>query len=123
MGRNSWSDTKTLSQRIATEMIADSPGRYTVSSSKRARQGKIYIDYLRNKFGATAIAPYSTRARPTAAVATPVEWDELATLGSAAAFTVTNLPRRLDHQDRDPWADMLTTMQTITKDMLRILDT
>jgi bifunctional non-homologous end joining protein LigD len=117
-----WDEASRFALGIGKQMVARSPGRFTTSVSKAARRGKIYIDYLRNKFGATAIAPYSTRAKPTASVATPVEWAELTILSSAAAFTVTNLPRRLEHQARDPWAAMLTCQQTVTKAMLRVVD-
>jgi bifunctional non-homologous end joining protein LigD len=117
-----WSDAKRFAFQIGKQMVARSPGRFTTSSSKPARRGKIYIDYLRNTFGATAIAAYSTRSRPTASVATPIHWEEVTTIQNAAAFTVTNFPRRLETQPADPWAELLNTKQTITKAMLRAVE-
>ena len=114
----SWSELYQFASGLAARMEGASPGRYTTSSSKRARAGKIYIDYLRNSFGATSIAAYSTRARPGAGVATPVAWAELATLPAADCFTVRNINRRLLHQPVDPWAKMAEVRQTITKRML-----
>jgi bifunctional non-homologous end joining protein LigD len=84
-------------------MAADAPGLFTAIATKERRKGKIYLDYLRNARGATAIAPYSTRARPGAPVALPVAWDELAGLASAAAFTVPAVLRRLASGAPDPW--------------------
>ena len=63
--------------------------------AKAARKGRIFIDYLRNGRGATAIAPYSPRARGTAPVAVPVSWDELKTIPSASAFKLKDMGARL----------------------------
>ena len=68
--------------------------------------GKIFIDYLRNGRGATAVAPYSTRARSGAPVSTPLAWSELSASMRPDHFTVSNLPTRLAHLKSDPWADL-----------------
>ena len=75
--RASWEDLKALSKAFADALVREQPKRYIAQASKAKRAGKIYIDYLRNEKGATAIASYSTRARPGATVATPLTWDEL----------------------------------------------
>jgi bifunctional non-homologous end joining protein LigD len=99
-----WDDAKHFCRRIAEQMAAESPGRFTATIKKTARKGRIFVDYLRNSREATAIAPYSTRARPGATVSTPLSWEELGSQKTSNAFTVENLPKRLARLRRDPWA-------------------
>ncbi len=82
--------------------------------AKKARTGKIFVDYLRNQRGGTAIANYSTRARKGATVAVPLHWDELKGLKSAAPYSVKTLPARLKTLKRDPWEGFFKTRQSIT---------
>lgn len=112
--RQTWDELKEVSQRLAQGMAEDYPQSYTANMSKRARSGKIYIDYARNNRGATAVAPYSTRARPGAPVATPVAWDELTPNLRPDAFTVLNLADRLSGLSADPWGDMARVRQALT---------
>ena len=97
-----WPTLKRFTAAISERMAADRPDRYTANMAKTARRGRIYVDYLRNGMGATAVAAYSTRARPGAAVSTPLAWDEIGAV-RAGHFTVANLPKRLQFLDRDPW--------------------
>ncbi|MCG6156687.1 DNA ligase D [Rubinisphaera margarita] len=113
--RQDWDEVKTFSQRVAEEMVSASPDAYTATMSKKARTGKIYIDYQRNGRGATAIAAYSTRARAGAPVATPLTWDELPDIESSQAFTISNIRERLRSLNEDPWAELDTIRQSITK--------
>jgi bifunctional non-homologous end joining protein LigD len=83
-------------------MAADSPKRYLAMASKEARRGRIFVDYLRNGKGATAVAAYSTRARAEATVSTPLAWEELGPQMQSGRFTVGNLMHRLAHVP-DPW--------------------
>lgn len=99
-----WDEAKALTKRIASEMAKDAPDRYVATVSKKARDGRIYVDYLRNQRGATAVSAFSSRARPAAPVSVPVDWDELPSLGSGARFDVASLPGRLSALHRDPWA-------------------
>jgi bifunctional non-homologous end joining protein LigD len=87
-------------------MAKDTPTKYTAVLSKSARRGKIYVDYLRNGRGATAISAYSTRARAGAPVSTPLAWEELSPAVKPSHFTLDNLPTRLRHLGSDPWADI-----------------
>ncbi len=98
-----WDAAKNFSQKIALGMAADSPQRYVGKMTKALRKGKIFIDYFRNTREATSVAPYSTRARPGAAVSAPLSWEELGRTKSAADFTVLNLKKRFRN---DPWADI-----------------
>ena len=81
-----WDTVKLFSQVLATHLGRTQPDRFTASMSKSRRSGRIFIDWLRNERGATAIAPFSLRAREGAPVAVPVSWEELGRLKSARAF-------------------------------------
>ncbi|WP_420963549.1 DNA ligase D [Brucella sp. IR073] len=98
-----WTVVKAFTKALADSMAADSPERYVSTITKSKRRGKILVDYLRNQRGSTAIAPYSTRARPGAAVSAPLSWDELSPDIGPAHFTVLNMPTRLAALSEDPW--------------------
>jgi bifunctional non-homologous end joining protein LigD len=108
-----WDTVKRFAQSIAEQMAADAPRLYTANMAKKNRTGRIYVDYLRNGMGATAVAAYSTRARPGAAVSTPLAWDELGPGIRANHFTVENLPKRLPFLDRDPWEGLVSLRQEL----------
>ena len=99
-----WQAVKAFTKAMAQAMAADSPERFVATVTKAKRHGKILIDYLRNGRGATAVAPYSTRARPEAPVSMPLAWDELGPGLGPAYFTVANAPVRLAQLGTDPWA-------------------
>jgi bifunctional non-homologous end joining protein LigD len=99
-----WPAVKAFTKAIADGMAADDPRRYVSTITKAKRQGRILIDYLRNQRGTTAVAPYSTRARPGAPVSMPLAWDELGSVIGAAYFTVENAPKRLAATTDDPWS-------------------
>lgn len=93
--------------RDASELLARrDPERFTTARSKEERGGRLFLDYLRNAYGQTGVAPYAVRARPEAPVATPLDWNELydGELGPRS-YTVDNLFRRLG-QKEDPWRDI-----------------
>ena len=99
----SWDDVKAFARALAESMAKDSPDRYISVATKAKRKGLIFIDYLRNGRGATAVAPYSTRARPGAAVSMPLAWTELNDAIGPAYFTIENAPARLANLKSDPW--------------------
>lgn len=101
-----WDETKDFAHAMVLAMAADSPERYVSKMTKSIRGGKIFLDYLRNGRGATAIVAYSTRARPGATVSTPITWDELGPKLTPNKFTVLNIGRRLASLKKDPWADI-----------------
>ncbi len=88
--------------------------------AKRERSGRIFVDYLRNARGATAVAAYSTRARPEAGVSTPLAWSELDSIGSGDHFTLRNIDRRLQSLRTDPWADMAKAKQDAAGEKTRL---
>jgi bifunctional non-homologous end joining protein LigD len=117
-GKQTWDEVKAFSQALAEQLVKDVPDRYTSKMSKAGRKGKLFIDYLRNGRGATAVAAYSTRARSGATVSTPVEWDELRRL-TPGQFTVTTVPRRLQTLKHDPWKQFWNVRQSITQSARR----
>jgi bifunctional non-homologous end joining protein LigD len=108
-----WAAAKAFTASVAEAMAADHPDRYVATVAKRARRGRIYIDYLRNDRGSTAVAAYSTRSLPQASVSTPLAWDELAGGLRSDHFTVGNLRNRLAFLGRDPWHGFFDVKQRI----------
>jgi bifunctional non-homologous end joining protein LigD len=108
-----WAEAKAFAASVAEAMAADQPDRYVATAAKRARRGRVFIDYLRNDRGSTAVAPYSTRALPQASVSTPLEWNELSEGLRSDHFTVGNLRHRLGFLRRDPWQGFFTVRQQI----------
>jgi bifunctional non-homologous end joining protein LigD len=113
-----WDEVKGFTQAVAARLAREEPKRWVATMTKAKREGRIFVDYLRNGRGATSIAAYSTRARPGAPVSTPVAWEELDELPGAAAFTVANLRARLTSAP-DPWAGFGEVRQSITADARR----
>jgi bifunctional non-homologous end joining protein LigD len=110
-----WEPAKLICKSIAEAMAADSPGRFIARMTKSARREKIFVDYLRNGRGATAVAAYSTRARTGATVSTPLGWEELSDAVKSDHFRVDNLGRRLAQLRRDPWIDFFAVKQRLTR--------
>ena len=98
-----WDQVKQFAQSFAQVLEAMHPLEFVSVSSKARRGGKIYVDYLRNGRGATAVASYSLRGRPGAPVAMPLRWSELGKLKSAAQFDLHAALARLKRQRTDPW--------------------
>jgi bifunctional non-homologous end joining protein LigD len=98
-----WDTAKLFTQRIAAAMAADSPKLYLAKMTKSLRDSRIFIDYLRNSREATAVAPYSTRARPGAPVSTPVTWERLPRTIGGNDFTVRDIKKRIKN---DAWAEI-----------------
>jgi bifunctional non-homologous end joining protein LigD len=108
-----WEEVKAFAQSLAEAMANDAPERFVATMSKQVRAGRIFVDYLRNGRGATAVAAYSTRARPGAHVSTPLAWEELSPSLRPNHFSVDNLPRRLRHLREAPWPDFSQLDQTL----------
>ncbi|MDJ0511826.1 MAG: non-homologous end-joining DNA ligase [Methyloceanibacter sp.] len=116
-----WPAVKDFSRAVADSLVRQAPDRYTANPLKRSRTGKIFIDYLRNSRGNSAICNYSPRAKPGAPVAVPLRWRELAQLESGAPYTVKTLPTRLSRLKGDPWEGFFAERQTITPQARRAI--
>jgi bifunctional non-homologous end joining protein LigD len=93
---HSWNAHKDFSKRFAEALSMAEPERFIATMSKAKRKGKIFIDYLRNQRGATAVLPYSARARPGAPVAAPIAWGELKDFKDAHPWSIGDAKRLLD---------------------------
>jgi len=114
-----WGVVKGFAKAVADAMAAEHPRNFTANASKAKRKGKIYLDYLRNGRGATAIASYSLRAKPSFPVATPISWTELRGLSGADAFDRQSILPRLAALQADPWEDLRISARKITQKMRR----
>jgi len=109
-----WEDVKGFTKAVAEFLERTFPDRFTSKLLKISRRGKIFIDYLRNGEGATAVAAYSTRARANAPVSAPVAWDELSADLRFDRFNVANMPKRLKKVKADPWRDIADAAVSLT---------
>src|SRR5262249_33434786 len=99
-----WSECAAFARTFADDLAREAPEAFVATMSKAKRRGRIFLDHLRNVRGATSIAAYSTRARPSAPVSTPLTWEELSPRVSSERYTAANLRRRLASLPEDPWA-------------------
>jgi bifunctional non-homologous end joining protein LigD len=93
---HSWDMHKDFSSRFSRALAAAEPDRFTATMSKAKRKGRIFIDWLRNQRGATAVVPYSARARQNAPVAVPISWDELDGFANAQAFSIRDAAKLIE---------------------------
>jgi bifunctional non-homologous end joining protein LigD len=108
---------KDFSQAVVQHLARTIPSRFVAKSGASNRVGKIFVDYLRNGFGATTAAAFSARARPGLGVSMPVSWDQLPELKSGAQWTIATAREYLSFGREDPWADYAKCRQTLTKSM------
>ena len=107
-GSADWPKVKDFASRFSRAVAEAHPKRFTANMRKTERKGRIFLDWLRNERGATAVLPYSARARETASVAAPISWDELTKLENAKPFTVADadeLLRRAASRDLAGWGE------------------
>lgn len=115
-----WPVIKAFARALAEHFATGAPDRFVATMSKAKRTGRIFIDHFRNERGATAICPYSPRARENAPVAWPVTWDTLPACDSAATMTIANAADHLSQPD--PWADYEDKRNTLKATALKALN-
>jgi bifunctional non-homologous end joining protein LigD len=108
-----WPEIKLFCRGVAEEIEAQAPQLYLIRMTKADRVGKIFIDYLRNERGATAVAPWSPRARKGMPVAVPLSWDELLEQKKVPVFRVDDFAKWQERVAKDPWKKMAGVRQAI----------
>jgi DNA ligase D len=114
--RHSWDAMRSFARAFVESAARDAPRQFTANLAKKQRAGRIFIDHLRNIRGATAVAPYSLRAREGAPVATPLAWEELRRLKDPVNLNHATVPDRLSRLGRDPWQEMQYSAGVLTKE-------
>ncbi|MCD7058658.1 DNA ligase D [Pelagibacterium xiamenense] len=114
--RAGWDEVKAFSAGLAKKIAAEDPQTFIATASKAKRAGKIFIDYLRNERGSTAISPFSTRAGEGAPVAVPLDWNELDGIDKANAFSLEAAVDRA--RNAKPWMDYFELNQSVTRAMV-----
>jgi bifunctional non-homologous end joining protein LigD len=109
--RLDWELGKDFCKAICEDVASRSPSEFLTKMTKSARKGRIFLDYLRNGRGSTAIAPYSPRARLDAPIAMPLDWLELKKGVRSDSFHLTDVEKRLTPSFKDPWKDFFKTKQ------------
>jgi bifunctional non-homologous end joining protein LigD len=119
--RHGWELVKGFARAVAEDFARRAPEAFTATASKAARRGRIFVDYLRNSEGATAVVPYSARARPGLTVALPIAWEDVRRV-HPGDFTVQTMPELLARRKSDPWAGMRASKQRLPEDLAEMLN-
>jgi bifunctional non-homologous end joining protein LigD len=112
--RDDWDSVKAISRRIVEHMAETMPERFVARSGPKHRVGRIFVDYLRNGFGATTACAWSARARPGLGVSVTCDWDEIGALTSGAHWTIRNVRARIESRG-EAWSGYDATKQTTLK--------
>ncbi len=115
--RSPWDEARAFARAVAGRLEGADPDGYTTDSAKEKREGRVFIDYLRNARNATTIADWSPRARDGAPVAVPLDWAELSTRAKTSPRFGLGEARDRVERGQDPWEGFDRVRQSITKDM------
>jgi bifunctional non-homologous end joining protein LigD len=115
-----WPAIKAFCKAFAQNLSEREPDRFVANMSKAKRKGRMFVDYLRNERGSTAISPWSTRSREGAPVAVPVSWVELKTLDAANGFSLEAAAARM--REPDPWKDYFSSRRELTDKAIAAVD-
>lgn len=117
-----WHKTERFARRLAERLTEADPDRYISEASKARRKGRVFVDWLRNIRAASAVAPFSPRARAGAPVAMPIGWHELGRIDSPAAYSIETAGRRLQALKKDPWQGFFEARQELSDAVLAFFD-
>jgi bifunctional non-homologous end joining protein LigD len=120
--RHGFDEVKRFAGAIARRLVDDHPRVFIATASKAQRKGLVFVDWLRNADGATAVAAYSLRARDGLPVSMPIAWGDLAAVVRGAHFNIGNVPALLARRRVDPWAGYDAVRQRLTASRLRMLE-
>jgi bifunctional non-homologous end joining protein LigD len=113
-----WERAKEFARSVTLYMERLAPTMFTSKTGEKNRKNKIFVDYLRNGFGATAVAAFSPRWRKGVGVSTPVSWDEIDDDVRGDHFNIRNVPTRIAKQRKDPWTGYWKAAQVLPKETL-----
>jgi bifunctional non-homologous end joining protein LigD len=112
-------EVRQFAHDVALLLVRRHQNRYTLEQRKKERGDRIFLDMLRNAYGATAVSPYAVRARPGAPVATPLDWHEVEAGASPRDWTIQNLLERLA-QKADPWSGLMRHAHSLARRRARL---
>jgi bifunctional non-homologous end joining protein LigD len=113
-----WADAKAFAKAVAMQLERDMPERYTTTVAKKARTGKIFVDYLRNDRTSTGVAPWSTRAREGCPIAAPLAWSQVKKGLDPAKYNIRTIGPVL--KKADPWAGLAKSAKALGPAMRKI---
>jgi bifunctional non-homologous end joining protein LigD len=120
--RHTWLEALDLERENAETLAGDLPDVFTAKAAKDARSGRVYVDYLRNAEGATAVAAYSLRARAGLPVSMPIAWSDLECDVRGDYFNIDTAADAIARRQADPWADYDRSRQTLSASMRRAVN-
>ncbi|WP_038203942.1 DNA ligase D [Xenophilus azovorans] len=112
-----WDTVKAFSRAVVEHLAQTIPARFVAKSGPKNRVGKVFVDYLRNGFGATTVSAWSLRARPGLGVSVPVAWEELPELHSGAHWTLATVRPRMAGTGNAPWDGMARARRGLARPM------
>lgn len=112
-------EVRAFAKEVAQLLVKRYPKKLTIELHESKRGKRVFIDWLRNAWGATGVAPYAVRAKPGAPVATPIAWDELSRV-TPQKYNIKNIFQRIARV-KDPWKDMQKKASALTPAMKKLL--